>query len=153
MAKQVLNNGETHGSIRTKVNDNFTEVYSHMAESAAKHIKESGSNANGNYIRFDDGTMICHAKLRYTCSSVVNENGWYRATLVVGGGTSKPFPSAFIDVPRVITSRAYDNAIEPYTLLINVSNANYCIVTPLHTAAFTDITIVFDYIAIGRWKA
>lgn len=38
MAKQVLNNGETHGVIRGKINDNFTELYTdievHKAESA-----------------------------------------------------------------------------------------------------------------------
>lgn len=31
----------------------------HQAESTAKHIKESGHNANGYYVRFDDGTQIC----------------------------------------------------------------------------------------------
>jgi len=33
MAKQTLNNGETRLSIRTKINDNFTECYDHTHES------------------------------------------------------------------------------------------------------------------------
>ena len=39
-----------------KIDDAFT---AHQAESAQKHIAESGSNDNGRYIKFDDGTMIC----------------------------------------------------------------------------------------------
>ena len=35
----------------------------HLAESAQKHIAESGSNENGYYIKFDDGTMICKGKI------------------------------------------------------------------------------------------
>jgi hypothetical protein len=35
------------------------EFKSHQAESASKHITESGSNDDGYYIKFDDGTMIC----------------------------------------------------------------------------------------------
>jgi len=34
-------------------------LVTHLAETAQKHITESGSNANGEYIRFDDGTQIC----------------------------------------------------------------------------------------------
>src|SRR5690606_29872838 len=39
-----------------KIDDAFT---AHLAESAQKHITESGENANGRYVRFDDGTQIC----------------------------------------------------------------------------------------------
>lgn len=35
------------------------EFIAHKAESANKHIKESGSNDDGYYIIFDDGTMRC----------------------------------------------------------------------------------------------
>ena len=35
------------------------ELAEHKAESANKHITESGSNSGGEYIRFDDGTQIC----------------------------------------------------------------------------------------------
>lgn len=42
MAKQVLNNGETHGALRGKTNDNFTELYNsrdaHLADNAAHGI-------------------------------------------------------------------------------------------------------------------
>lgn len=132
--------------------DLANDLTAHMAENTAKHIKETGSNANGRYIKFDDGTLICYARQQYACTSIATENGWYRATISEGGATTKPFPSAFIGTPRVILSRTYDGGPGLYTTLMTLSSANNCIVSPLHTAAFTDTIIAFDYIAIGRWK-
>ena len=34
----------------------------HKAEMASKHITESGTNVNGSYIKFDDGTMIVYCE-------------------------------------------------------------------------------------------
>lgn len=48
LANQLQNN---LGSLSATVN-------THLAESASKHIYESGVNANGRYIKFDDGTVI-----------------------------------------------------------------------------------------------
>lgn len=36
-----------------------TTVALHLAENASKHITESGSNDDGYYIKFDDGTQEC----------------------------------------------------------------------------------------------
>jgi len=44
-------------------NRNWDKIDTHMAESASKHITESGSNSNGRYIKFDDGTMICVGRI------------------------------------------------------------------------------------------
>jgi len=43
----------------TNMNNIEEGLVEHMAELASKHIRETGSNANGSYIKFDDGTMIC----------------------------------------------------------------------------------------------
>ena len=43
-----------------KIDDEFS---THLAENAQKHITESGSNNNGHYIKFDDGTQICRMTL------------------------------------------------------------------------------------------
>lgn len=45
---------------KTLINTLDADVVAHKAESAYKHIKESGSNENGYYIKFDDGTQICY---------------------------------------------------------------------------------------------
>lgn len=36
------------------------DFMTHQAESSSKHITESGSNDDGYYIKFDDGTMWCY---------------------------------------------------------------------------------------------
>ena len=75
------------------VTDNKTEVTTHLAESAAKHITESGSNANGEYIKFDDGTMICHTRgfrMNYFASNRLSD--------------SYTFPATFIAIPSVLVS-------------------------------------------------
>ena len=40
------------------IGQNASDLNAHKAESASKHIKESGSNANGSYIKFDDGSFV-----------------------------------------------------------------------------------------------
>ncbi len=50
---------EDNLKIDTAVNEVDDAIKTHQAESTAKHIKESGHNANGYYVRFDDGTQIC----------------------------------------------------------------------------------------------
>jgi hypothetical protein len=74
-------------TVLEEIKDNHS---THLAESAKKHINESGSNANGCYIRFDDGTQIC----------------WRDATvdLTVETNQSFPYPAAFnVSSPRVAT--------------------------------------------------
>lgn len=48
---KIANKDETDMTAQT--------LATHQAESASKHITESGSNSNGEYIRYDDGTQIC----------------------------------------------------------------------------------------------
>ena len=38
-------------------------------------IVESGSNNNGNYIKFADGTMICYLNIRVTDQAINNQYG------------------------------------------------------------------------------
>lgn len=45
------------------------EFMTHQAECASKHITESGSNDDGHYIKFDDGTMICYHTTTITYTS------------------------------------------------------------------------------------
>jgi hypothetical protein len=42
---------------QTLLNQIRDAINAHLAESANKHITESGQNENGNYIKFDDGTQ------------------------------------------------------------------------------------------------
>ncbi|NMB43871.1 MAG: hypothetical protein GX995_07050, partial [Clostridiales bacterium] len=71
-------------------NRNWDKIDDHLAESASKHIRESGSNANGSYIKFDDGTMICY--ISTTCD--------YTTT----GAKEYTLPATFKEMPACSVS-------------------------------------------------
>lgn len=61
------------------------------------YIVESGSNANGEYIKFSDGTMIC-----YRVTDVIAMNidvAW--GSLFEGSVDMGQFPISFIETPAI----------------------------------------------------
>lgn len=104
---------------------------------ALKDIDTSGSNANGNYIKFSDGTLI----------------QWFRGEAVVGpaGGFTKIFPVPFIDntyscPPASLTARV---VIFPDNVYAGSSNF-WCY--HMQGTSIIGTTVKFAYTAIGRWK-
>lgn len=134
--------------VQGAIDETVRAVNSHKAEMASKHIAETGSNANGEYIKFDDGTMICRKF----------------GTSIVGSGTihtetSITFPAGFAESPVVtITAKRRDpeSTIKPFvglvplvsTSVINTLRIFYCDGSVLETSN----TFTFDVVAIGRWK-
>ena len=120
---------------------NWDIVESHLAESSSKHITESGSNENGRYIKFDDGTMICQRTVNPD-RSIVNEE------------QSFSYPMGFISTPFVSASHQWG---------VNTAYKRSCGSmflsgdTDKWRVAFTESTSVGRTIdmylmAIGRWK-
>lgn len=133
---------------------NWDIFESHLAESASKHIKESGNNANGSYIKFDDGTMIC-----YMSGIRVTGSGMHYANLSV------PLPANFVNssytviVTPTVRYRVSDGVGETTKYF----NAMPVTLTPntIHTLRFVygdgsvlESTYEFEVnlVAIGRWK-
>lgn len=105
-------------------------------------IIETGTNANGTYTKFADGTMICNGG---TIGGIDQSNTTQAYSATIG------FPAAFI-------SAAY--TVEVNIISVNVSNVfqGYARSTPFTASAFTLIqywnfvqTYAYTYIAIGRW--
>ena len=110
-------------------------------------IIESGSNSNGRYVKFDDGTLICYRYLG-TITMTVSSNDTAHVEY--------SFPHNFIDSPSISisgepTSRtgsvrlAWINsaALSGSQIRIRVLNVDPTIVEEVRRAS---------YIAIGRWK-
>lgn len=53
---KALQDSKANGTDLTSLSNTLTQ---HLDESSAKHIHSSGSNVNGSWIRFDDGTAMC----------------------------------------------------------------------------------------------
>jgi len=104
----------------------------------------SGSNSNGNYIKFPDGTLICYG---HESCTVANTNG-----------ITVTFPTSFIDtgaagranytfIGNVVSGidhpTVYADNIYLTSTNVWLSNAG---------SSVTGNNIVFTWVAIGRWK-
>ncbi|MDF2810399.1 MAG: hypothetical protein K0S56_1430 [Microvirga sp.] len=108
-------------------------------------IVEAGSNANGNYVKYADGTQICWRRHLRVASTIAAG-----AFATLGAYT---FPAAFSAEPVVTT--AYDGGWAPYI----VSSVTGVSATGISAAYFSNLSgsdrattsPTFHYIAIGRW--
>lgn len=137
--------------------DHVADFEAHLAESSSKHITESGSNENGRYIKFDDGTMICWGKSSILTLSFPSSPNW--GSLFTTGGDSipsMPFPVPFVgDIPYV---RLDFERISGGNFWIMRSNIKPSLTHSgsgeiLRGTSYPDpFTGRATYFAIGRWK-
>ena len=122
-----------------------------------KKITDSGSNTNGNYIKFQDGTLIQWGQSSFP-SGTYNDAS-YKIV---------PFPISFYsNTYKMIPTMYYQSTVaNNYCLGVNlipgIVNTSSCtIYRRLSYLAPTDsgqdnlyaIEEGFDWVAIGRWKA
>lgn len=109
-------------------------------------IVETGTNANGTYTKWADGTMICS----YTGKSQVAINTAYSSSLFQSSAARFTFPVAFVGaIPRVTPTASNSQYAVAWALqqgditlaasgVVAISGYNYA-------------TTLLGYIAIGRW--
>ena len=78
----------TRGGSQVYSRDNIVGTASESSGTPTGAIIEKGSNANGNYTKFADGTMIC---------------GFYKGSSSTGA-TTWTFPAAFSAIPYIASS-------------------------------------------------
>lgn len=110
-------------------------------------IVDRGSNANGTYIKFADGTMICTKKHSFTATT---QNAWgsmfYSGEIIIGS-----LPANFTAVPTVTALSTGANEF----FLASIRNTTTStwgqmyIYRPLSTGSSS---YVVDLVAIGTWK-
>jgi hypothetical protein len=115
---------------------------SHLAESTAKHIKESGHNANGYYVRFDDGTQICRIDTTIDLS-------------IEGFQSGGVFPAAFYiaDIRPAVAWNSYGSLAGG---VAEILQKVFLGATAYEWRVYTDGsgtgTQTISLLAIGRWK-
>ena len=116
---------------------------------AINSIVESGSNANGTYIKYADGTMICIKKITFT--NVVINTAWgnfYETASMLDFGD---YAKEFIGIPNVCITLA-DGATcfcETFSGRTKTSIGSTWLWKPVVEESGT---MTFDVIAIGKWK-
>jgi len=117
----------------------------HLAESAQKHIAESGENANGRYVRFDDGTQICWAEHEENITTTV-----YDGTNYVVLNTHlwpAPFSATYHPVGAITGDKGEIIGIAQYAW----SNSAYAGAVYTRVPFSNNATKIWAF-AIGRWK-
>ena len=119
-------------------------------------IVESGSNENGNWIKFNDGTMICTATKLFENVSVTNSWGNLYETQELSLGN---FPQQFISTPiginciMITNSNSSDTGSAGFVEYIAQTTASSwgktAIAKPVSSPA---VNIGLSLIAIGKWK-
>ena len=127
------------------LNNNFTEC---------NNIIESGSNANGNYVKYSDGTVVCYNTIQgniFNCTQQAGSGRYYYIDTNNSEENHKNwvYPVTFLNVPAVSVAVSSSAYTMPSTGGVNRTQAvGYC-VTPY---AVDNITFVWHFIAIGKWK-
>lgn len=106
----------------------------------------SGSNADGSWIKYPDGTMICYMSVT---AEVTFTTAWYNdysGTMDLGY-----FPQRFVEVPNVQLSNHSTSAVtfQNYVLMPTEAHPGSAFLTRPFSST-TDVTI--DIVAIGKWK-
>ena len=126
-----VNNSEPYLSA-----ENLNQMQDNI-ENAVNALVESGSNDNGSYIKFADGTMICRGNFECAANS---------------GQKTVTLPVAFIDnTYDIIFTNRYNATGNCIWSTGSRNTTNFDAFPRTNNAIPTVITNAF-YIAIGKWK-
>ena len=155
MAKQIYidENGNEQLVSGTINNAELLPIESGSATNTKDYIDsvvESGSNANGNYIKYADGTMIC------TKSEPIEilQTQWvaWGTMQNVGGVSVGSWAETFYSTPIVNATISGDSAwLEKITNFTTTSCGTVGFVRPNNPGRTTNFNV--QIVAIGRWKA
>lgn len=113
------------------------------------YVQESGSNANGSYIKFSDGTMICYLNITVTDQAIDTQ---YDTTSLYFGRRTWTFPVAFIKAPNVSCGQFRWGTGGSWGSTTGASKTiAYLIGYDMYSRASGTKTTI-SAIAIGKWK-
>ncbi len=110
-------------------------------------VIEQGSNANGRYVKYADGTMMC-----WHTSTTLNTASTVLGALFVGTLVTLTFPVAFSSVPVVLPTAARSSSTSGavWAYLANTTPTTTQVSLNILSSG-TGGTAYPAYIAIGRW--
>lgn len=115
---------------------------------STKIIHDSGSNDNGSWVRFEDGTMICFGEKELGDINCTSAWGSVYESPVVDFGF---YPQKFITRPTLILQQASGGTCYPETLS-NSTNEKLGTTWFWRPKADTCRDVIYSFFAIGKWK-
>ena len=137
-----VNNGQP------AINDtNLNQMQTNIENAINAIIVESGSNENGKYIKFGDGTLICYGRASMSFSMNIEFGSVFRSDM-----QSISLPYSFIDTNYVVTLQG----IAPVHVCYAVDDDKSVNLFKFYPVSFFSQTSVqsrnIEYICIGKWK-
>lgn len=116
------------------------------------YIVESGSNDNGNWIKYSDGTMICNKTIEGSIDINISWGSLFVSDNIYLGDT----PQTFTDRPVIIVS-SHPKVGTQHMAVGNGNGDNGSENSFGYTAicrpdSRTAVRYVLDVLAIGKWK-
>jgi len=137
-------NGTSWSAWATDYNEqNILGTVSQSAGVPTGAVVEQGSNSNGEYVRFADGTQICWHSTSVTQAISIGLLGGFR-----DAGQTWNFPIAFISAPVVSGN---PQALTSFSVTIPTTTTTASSVFHTAIASQSSATLEADLIAIGRW--
>jgi hypothetical protein len=115
---------------------------------AINSVVESGTNSNGDYIKYSDGTMICTKKVNFVGLQFTIAWGNAYETPPVDLGD---YAQEFVDIPLMFISCAYSTAAAEGLINTKTGYGSVVFYRPIRTDAET-YSYTFYLMAIGKWK-
>ena len=116
-------------------------------ELGSKNVVERGSNANGDYVRFADGTQICTGTVEFPSGCTTAIGGLFRSSTFAGW----TFPAEFHGVTGLCVMGADSSLASARWLVFSSTKSNtstgFLLVSPSSSASADTPSVV----AIGRW--
>ena len=106
-----------------------------------------GTNANGTYVKFSDGTMICHG--RVSISSLAITSVW--GALYLSPALKVIFPATFVEAPPAITANM-ENTTGDIATWYNVLASKNSFDGYFGSAVSRTFACTLSWMAVGRWK-
>ena len=108
----------------------------------SRYIAERGSNANGEYVRFSDGTQICWVTKSFSNISTPNGN------VFISSNIPWTFPAAFSSRPNVFADVRSSSAT--WASAYN-QNTTISVLTAINPTSYTGSREIIGT-AIGSWS-
>lgn len=129
-----------------KVPSERLRIVGAIAEGA---VMESGSNSNGQWIRYADGTQVCICDLSVAITNIYGP----RAGGIYMTNIDFTFPANFITPPAAAAASIYISGIYIWANARQTSTSGGALYSFYTDKPDTDLVQRFSIIAIGRWKA
>ena len=145
--REIYHTGNLLGTVSA------TGTYPNLVPTGA--IMEAGSNANGQYVKYADGTMICRHAINLGSAAAFGAGTYsnpYRTTVF-----NWTYPAVFVVTPILAATQSCDSgAAAERALTVSSNSVGTSSVINIQAVRVTDNTGTTDVIvylnAIGRWK-